>query len=770
MEVKLRDLLRQAEDGTLQLPDFQRGWVWDNDHIVSLLASISSSYPIGAVMTLQTGNPDVRFRSRLIEGVGAPTSGSSPDPSHLLLDGQQRLTSLYMALRSPDAVPTKDSRGHAYRRYYYADIRAALDLTRDREEDVIVSVPEDRTERTDFGRVVKRDLTTRENEVQRQMFPLNIVLDAAKTMAWMGSFLKAGSSMDERLQTWTAFNDTFVAPFYEYQVPVIDLPQSTTKHAVCNVFEKVNTGGVTLTVFELLTATYAAEDFSLRDDWAKRSAELSGRDYKRLLGNVKAIDFLQIVTLLSTYHRRRTHLQANPGDDRAPAVSCKRRDILSLDLADYKRWADSAMEGLRRAAAFLHGQYIFASKDMPYPTQIIPLSAILSHGKGLATDAQRRKLAQWLWCGIFGEMYGGSTETRFANDVPECTAWLTSDGDAPRTVQDAQFQAERLLTLRTRNSAAYKGVFVLLLKNGTRDILTGDKIDVNVYFDRAVDIHHVFPRRWCDKNGIKRSEANCCVNKTAITERTSRGIRSRDPSAYLEWLEKEGVNSQTLDAFLDTHGVDPVTLRQDDFETFFNKRFEWLVSQIATVMGKDVNRNDSKNESPFHRDPSARIESLIAGGETANVEFKSTGRFDLRTGNKGHHIEWAVAKSVAGLLNAWGGALLVGVDDSGQLVGIEKDYPFMKSQNRDGWQQWLTTLLANSLGMATATRVSVSFARTHRKTIALIEVPKGDKPTFATNPKGHREQVFLARVGVTTRRLAGAELLEYQRQRWPGLA
>ena len=485
MSVRLPRLLEQAETGDLQLPDFQRGWVWDNDHIVSLLASISQSYPIGAVMTLQTGNPDVRFRSRPLEGVRESRPNFSTNPSHLLLDGQQRLTSLYLALRSPNAVPTVDSRGRAYRRYYYADIRAALDPACDPEDGVIVSVPEDRIERTDFGRVVARDLTSLENEVDHQLFPLNIVLSPHEVNAWMVAFLQGDTN--ERLHTWNDFYTKLVSPFSDYEVTMIELPQSTTKHAVCNVFEKVNTGGVTLTVFQLLTATYAAEDFSLREDWENRSAELRDHQYGRLLGNVKEIDFLQVVTLLSTHHRRRDHLAAAPADDRAPAVSCKRRDILNLDLSEYRRWADRAMKGLKRAAAFLQGQYIFDAKAMPYSTQLIPLSAILSQGAGITSNAHRQKLAQWLWCGIFGEMYGGSTETRFANDLQECSAWLNSDGDPPRTVRDAQFQADRLLSLRTRNSAAYKGLVVLQLKNGARDFLTGVKIDVHTYFDLAVD-------------------------------------------------------------------------------------------------------------------------------------------------------------------------------------------------------------------------------------------------------------------------------------------
>ncbi len=115
-EVPLAQLLEEARVGALQLPDFQRGWVWDDDHIASLLASISLSYPIGAVMTLQTGNPDVRFRPRVLEGVN-PVGATEPET--LLLDGQQRATSLYLALRAGKAVPTRDSKGKAMGRRYF---------------------------------------------------------------------------------------------------------------------------------------------------------------------------------------------------------------------------------------------------------------------------------------------------------------------------------------------------------------------------------------------------------------------------------------------------------------------------------------------------------------------------------------------------------------------------------------------------------------------------------------------------------------------------
>ena len=157
----------------------KRGWVWDDDHIRSLLVSISLSYPIGAVMTLVAGNPDVNFKARLLEGV---TLAATPAPETLLLDGQQRLTSLFQALKSRAPVCTRDSRRNELRRHYYANINACIDPSVDREEEGIIGVPEDRILRSNFGRTIDLDLSTREREIAEEMFPLDIVLDGGDTM------------------------------------------------------------------------------------------------------------------------------------------------------------------------------------------------------------------------------------------------------------------------------------------------------------------------------------------------------------------------------------------------------------------------------------------------------------------------------------------------------------------------------------------------------------------------------------------------------------
>ena len=767
-DLPLPQLLSDVGQGAVQLPDFQRSWVWDDDHIKSLLASISLSYPIGAVMTLQTGNADVLFQPRLLEGV----EGEQPKtgPESLLLDGQQRLTSLFLALKSPKPVKTRDARGGELHRHYYVDINKAIADDADREEEAIVSVPADRVVRSDFGRKIDLTLTNREEEIAAEMFPLEIVLDNNATLDWQMAYV--GPS-PERLKKWKRFQEEIILPFNNYQIPTIRLAKATPKEAVCQVFEKVNTGGVTLTVFELLTATFAAADgcFRLRDDWDARARKLG--EY-RLLKRFPATGFLQIVSLLTTYQRRRERLAENSEHESLPAVSCKRRDVLRMALDDYRAWADTAVEGLKRAVRFLHEERIFRLENLPYATQLVPLGAIMGVlGDKADGYSGRKRLKRWFWCGALGEMYGGSVETRFAIDIQDCVAWIEDDGDPPRTVQAAQFQADRLLTLRTRRSAAYKAVHALQLQRGSQDLRTGIPIDVHAYFDLAVDIHHVFPVSWCKKNNIDGGDADSVVNKTALGYKTNRAIGGSAPSEYLRRLEvDERIDRLQIDGFLRSHDIDPAAVREDSFERFFNRRFEALIDRIGKAMGKPVNRTEDRDESPYVRredgpELDREIHELLSAGETETVEFKSTGRKNLHTGQKDQNIEWSLVKTIVAFLNTYGGTLLVGVDDSGNPVGIEQDYPFVKSHNRDGWGLWMKDLVSKTAGAVAVTDLRMRFHEVDGKMTARIDVSPAAQPVFATTVIQPKRDVFYVRLSASTEELTGQEFLDYQKKRWP---
>ena len=577
-EPPLSDLLLQIEKETIQLPDFQRGWVWDDGRIRALIASVSQGYPVGALMTMETGGNGVKFSPRAFEGVTA----TNKNPDFLMLDGQQRMTSLYLSLKNKNAVPTCDVRKKELNRFYYLDMAKCLDDTEDRY-DAVVSVPEDRKLTSDFGRTVDIDLSDRTKEYEAGMFPLNIIFDPDLTSQWEMGFQEYFEFDKDKIKFLFKFRSDVIIPFQKYKIPVIKLLKETPKEAVCQVFENVNTGGVSLTVFELLTATYAADNFRLRPDWENKQQIL--RDIDSVLHGVDEKDFLTSITLLSSYRR---HLTGGC------AVSCKRKDVLDLSLSEYKACAEDLMEGLKKSARFLHSQKIFDTRNLPYQTQLVPLPVICAClGSRFEDHAVKLKLSRWYWCGVLGELYGGANETRFALDVQNFMAWLNG-GDEPVTVRDATFDPVRLLSLQTRNSAAYKGIMGLMMTVGSKDFISGDPIQQTNYFDEAVDIHHIFPRNYCEQKQLPRKIWNSVVNKTPLSARSNRILGGKAPSNYLNrLLGTHSVNYTALNEHLESHLINPELLHADDFFAFIADRAMALLDKIEKAMGKKVSGRDS---------------------------------------------------------------------------------------------------------------------------------------------------------------------------------
>lgn len=574
---QLTDLMKAVDTGAAQLPDFQRGWVWDDGRIKALILSVIHNFPVGAAMFLEYGNESIHFKHKPIEG-----SPADPNtvPEELILDGQQRLTSLYNALYSKNPVHTKTDKGKEIDRYYYLSVEKALDPRAD-DDEIVVSVPASRQITSDFGRHVDVDLSTREQEFKLKMFPLNIVLDASAVVDWQMEYNTYYGLDHDIYDQFKQFFTEIINPVQKYQMPVILLDKETPKEAVCQVFENVNTGGVSLTVFELVTAIFAMGDFQLRGDWEKRRRKYFSDD---LLSNVTATDFLTALTLLSSFKAGGT-------------VSCKKKDVLSLSLPEYKKYADILCDGFTTAEKLLKEERIFASRDLPYGTQLIPLSAsctVLLDGNKIHTTTVKNMVKQWYWCGVFGELYGSANETRYANDIVQVIKWISEDGDLPKTVTDFYFNPMRLLGLQSRQSAAYKGIMALILKNHARDFISGAEMDFSTYSDEKIDIHHIFPKDYCISMHYDKYKWNSIVNKTPISASSNREIGGYAPSVYLGKLEKKGsVSPEDLDSYVETHWIDHNLLRSDDFQHFIIDRAKKLLVAIEQATGRKISGKDS---------------------------------------------------------------------------------------------------------------------------------------------------------------------------------
>ena len=595
LDTNMSQLLQEVSMGKMQLPEFQRSWTWDDNRIRGIIASLSQGYPMGAIMRLQYGNPDICFKYRTFEGVGS----LDMVPDHLVLDGQQRITSIYQAIYSNKAVVTKTDKGKKIKRLYYLSMTTCLDENEDRF-DAVVGVPEDRMIRTNIGRDIVLNLSNTQLEYENKMFPVNIVFDSTKLMNWTFGYMMHYQGDNDATQLFQRFQAEVINTILTYKLPVITLDKSTPREAVCKVFENVNTGGVPLTVFELVTATFATyqdpathEGFDLRKDWEKCKSTIRAEgDSLRtdLFDGIDETAFLTSVTLYTSYLDKQAGIVG--------AVSCKKKDVLGLKFESYLKNRDQVLAGFQMAREFLlKYQYVFRMRDLPYATQMIPLSAICAVlGKTKFNEPNTTKvLSRWYWCGILGEMYGGANETRYANDIEDVVDEVYGKPNPARTINAAFFSSTRLLTLQTRLSAAYKGIMALLYKEKCRDFMNDTTIDLVNSMVQSPDIHHIFPEAYCIKNKIKRQKYNSIVNKTPILPETNRSIGGNAPSTYIRSILKKvnGLTEQELQERIESHLIDYASLSADDFDTYFINRAKALLLLIEKAMGKTVSDRNS---------------------------------------------------------------------------------------------------------------------------------------------------------------------------------
>jgi hypothetical protein len=588
IKLGLNAVLEQIVQGKIQLPDFQRGWVWDDEHIKSLLISIARAFPIGSIMLLETGGT-ARFQIRPVEGVNPHSANSNVE--RLILDGQQRLTSLVQVLKLTKPVRTRDAQKRDVERFYYIDIEKALQGNGGIEE-AFISLDRNRQLKKNFGREVTLDLSTSEKEFDAFFFPCNQILNSDQ---WEEGLMAYDQN---RFARYMKFRSEVLNRFRNYDIPIIELLKENSKEAVCLIFEKVNTGGVSLSVFELVTASYAAEGFNLRDDWyGSRERNIKSRKHrmtsKPLLSGIEPSDFLQGISLLYTYERRQQDVQAGRAGKEVTAVSAKREQILAMPLSAYQTWADRLTDGFLVAEEFLRREGFQKIQFLPYQSQVIPLAAVMVHlGDRWLEPVIQDKLVKWFWSGVFGELYGGAIETRLALDVQDLLAWIFKpDAHEPTTVVAAGFQPSRLDTLRTRTSAAYRGLYTLLQREGSKDFFW--KIDMKAldHNEYSIDIHHIFPQAWCKARGIPPRVFNSIVNKTPISYKANGTIGGKAPSVYLAQLRDHKhvqISVDEQNEILRTHLIEPEYLHRDDFDGFYQHRKQQLIELIEKAMGKVV--------------------------------------------------------------------------------------------------------------------------------------------------------------------------------------
>ena len=477
-------LLAELDSGQLALPDFQRTFVWAPDETRELLVSMIRSFPAGNLLFLQGG--DATFKARAAEGA-PPLTGR---PSHLVLDGQQRLTSLYQAIYG-----VGDSR-------FFLDLGALLAGA---DVDQAVKV---------FSAERAAPLEKIEAQARTLLMPLTAVRDFGAAR-WRDDVVPRRDDEDrERVRDLLrAIEYACIDPLVKYAFPVTMLPEATPLEAVCTIFETLNRTGRPLTPFELVSARAFAGGHSLYDLWN------SALERHPILGDfdVKPYYLLQCIALRL-------------------GVSCKRRFVISLPADDIARGWDSAVTSMAAVLTLLRDECgVLTPKWLPYEPMLIPLATVWNEVEattGPAHGAMRSKLKRWFWCASFTGEYESSSATLAERDAPVLKSWLTG-GDEPQAVRAFEWDPERWRTVTTRQQGLYRATIALTLLQRPRDFHTGAPLTPELIEAGKIDDHHLFPRAYLRSVG-KGDTVDSVLNHCLIDRATNIRISKQAPSAYLE--------------------------------------------------------------------------------------------------------------------------------------------------------------------------------------------------------------------------------------------
>ena len=576
---KVVGLVEQAHGGKICLPNFQRDFVWTREEVADLVRSIVRGYFIGSLLLLRCDPNAPPFAPEFLRG--AKPTHVEPQPDHLVLDGQQRLSSLIYALTAPD-LSLKDS---THRRWFFVNL------------DILLSEPDSDDVVFDRAKRELRGLDKPENQFAQRMLPCTVLLAQHGFLHWRDDYEEwlrenEPDGFDEYRSEWRTPWTQAVTDFQTFEVPLVELPRveeddSEAIGRVCAIFEKLNSTGVALSVYDLLTARLYRSRIRLHDLWDEAVAT-HGRLKRWSNGKADAHNFGVLVL-------RTLALLRN--------LDPKPRILIDLKPANFEADWRRAAAAIERALELIElvgqdGFGVFAEKWLP-GYGLIPILAALRaviEDRGLGEN-ERSDLRHWYWSNVFLERYSSAVESKSRKDYQEMTRHWLQSGPEPEVFGDAQnwigSSGFRVRDSASYASAVYSGIFCLLALRNARDWRRGEDIRLQDLQD-----HHIFPKAYLKRHGIeKRGDVNTIANRTLISDETNNTIKDKAPADYLVDPEvfPSGANAALLEPhFLDAAATKLLAQAREDlsdeqvaelYAAFIQARQAAMIAEIRNVCG-----------------------------------------------------------------------------------------------------------------------------------------------------------------------------------------
>ena len=702
--MNIGELMQGIRKMDFVLPEFQREYVWTREQAKQLIVSLLKMYPTGSLLVWKTDRPPEIKNSAVSRDRIGTTS--------VILDGQQRLTTLYLLTQNsiPPYYRPEDIKNDP--RNLYFDLETGdlqfYQLQRMRNNPTWVSI-----------------ITCFEDT------PINVFKLAQE---------KAGQN-DDAFAFANTYNThlTALRGILLRDYPIQTVPPDANIEAAIDVFDRVNSQGTKLSDAELALAHITGKWPQARQAMKDKMAELKQQRF--------SFDLTFFVRALTGVVRGRALYETihSASETELKAGWKELGRILDYLVTVLPNWA-----------------YIHSTDDLNTNNVLIPPIVFLARNGGkFATEKEMRLFIRWLYAASAWARYSGQTDQRLDSDVS-----IVRQTESPwKKLVDAIIDQRGRIELKAADLEGhgerhplYRMAYILIKMNGAIDWFNGMPLDMPRGASYGVHSHHIFPQSilydqggYSSDNHLHKQKVNEIANRAFLTNDSNVGLSNASPVEYLAIVD------ETYPGALQKQFIplNPALWQLDHYEAFLQHRRELIARAYNAQMQyllADLPATQKRS-----------LSDLISYGESAVLEFKSTLRWDVRTQQVNKELQKVIAKTIAGFLNSEGGTLLIGVADDGSIFGIEQDIDALQRKDRDGFEQLLVQTLENFIGGEFSPYYRWSFEDSAGKTVCIVTVDPSPKPVFLTDRQGTE---FYIRMGNTTRPLDTQESHEYIGLHW----
>ncbi|MET8060059.1 GmrSD restriction endonuclease domain-containing protein [Streptomyces microflavus] len=521
----LRKAIERIHNGTMRVPGFQRGFIWEPTSAALLMDSIYKGFPFGSVLLWRTRTA---LKTEKELGGFELRPPEKDYPVDYVLDGQQRLTSIFSTFQTE--LTPKEENPEVWLPVYY-DFEAEGDAQGTR----FVALQESETA-----------------NAPGRYFPLNCFFDPV-----------AFSSATKPLNVDRNIEIVKVQERFKEALIPVETFESEDRTSVAIVFERVNRMGVELTMFELLTAWTWSEDFDLQEKFLGLAETFENFGF----GSIGADNDLMLRCCSAI-------LQGDPAPE----------SLVNINGTNVRASFEVVEKALGLAIDFVRTNLgVRHLKFMPYSAQLIPLATFFSVRQSQPiTNDERAVLLRWFWRSSFGHRYSGNPGRNIKRDVE---AALELRNGAGTTLEDIAVDVnERFFTENQFNSrtVATKTMILLLASLKPKSFLSGQGVELDKVLaePNRHEYHHCFPRSHLRKlpNSPTDKVTNCLANFAIISRAENRKISDRAPSVYR-------VDMPANIEEIKSGALLPDSLFRDDFPTFLEERTGLLVQAAKNLCG-----------------------------------------------------------------------------------------------------------------------------------------------------------------------------------------